>query len=97
VERFTLRGHLPADASAIGTVRFGDTVVPNSGATLLDQAEAAGLHPAYGCRMGICFTCPRIRSSGRTRNVLTGAHDDTPDTEVQLCISVPVGDVAIEL
>jgi ferredoxin-NADP reductase len=96
VERFTLRGYLPPDASPTGTVRFGDKVMRNSGATLLEQAEAAGLHPAYGCRMGICFTCPKIKSFGRTRNVLTGADDDDSDTEVQLCISVPIGDVAIE-
>ena len=97
VERFTLRGHLPPDTAATGVVRFGDTIVRNSGATLLEQAEAAGLSPDYGCRMGICFTCPKIKSAGCTRNVLTGEEDDEVDAEVQLCISVPIGDVAIEL
>jgi stearoyl-CoA 9-desaturase NADPH oxidoreductase len=97
VERFTLRGHLPPDAAATGTVRFGDTIVRNSGATLLEQAEAAGLDPEFGCRMGICFTCPKSKSAGTTRNVLTGEHNHEEGIEVQLCISVPIGDVAIEL
>jgi stearoyl-CoA 9-desaturase NADPH oxidoreductase len=78
-------------------VTFGDTVVENSGATLLEQAEAAGLTPEYGCRMGICFTCTKVKTSGCTRNVLNGELHTDPDTEVQLCISAPVGDVAIDL
>jgi ferredoxin-NADP reductase len=69
----------------------------NNGATLLEQAEGAGLTPEYGCRMGICFTCTKIKTSGCTRNIRTGATDADPDTEIQLCISVPVGDVAIDL
>jgi ferredoxin-NADP reductase len=87
----------PAEGDASGQVRFGDTVVENSGATLLEQAEAAGLSPEYGCRMGICFTCTKVKTSGCTRNVLTGDIDSDSDTEVQLCISAPVGDVEIAI
>jgi stearoyl-CoA 9-desaturase NADPH oxidoreductase len=99
-EEFTLAGTggaAGAAGDATGEVRFGDTVVENSGATLLEQAEAAGLSPEYGCRMGICFTCTKVKTSGCTRNVRTGELHRDPDTEVQLCISAPVGDVAIEL
>jgi stearoyl-CoA 9-desaturase NADPH oxidoreductase len=95
-EQFTPVG-APVDGDATGQVRFGDTVVENSGATLLEQAEAAGLNPEYGCRMGICFTCTKIKTSGCTRNVRTGDIDSDPDTEVQLCISAPVGDVEIAI
>jgi ferredoxin-NADP reductase len=95
-EQFTLAGALPA-GDATGNVRFGDTVVENSGKTLLEQAEAAGLTPEFGCRMGICFTCTKVKTSGCTRNVRTGELHSEPDTEVQLCISAPVGDVEIAL
>lgn len=29
----------------------------NDGRPILEQAEAAGLQPEFGCRMGICFAC----------------------------------------
>ena len=80
-----------------GDPRLRRHVVENSGATLLEQAEAAGLTPEYGCRMGICFTCTKVKTSGCTRNVRNGELHTDPDTEVQLCISAPVGDVAIDL
>jgi ferredoxin-NADP reductase len=80
-----------------GEVRFGSTMVPNDGSTLLEQAEAAGLSPEYGCRMGICFSCTQVKTSGCTQNIRTGELNRDPDTEVQLCINRPVGDVAIDL
>jgi stearoyl-CoA 9-desaturase NADPH oxidoreductase len=88
-----------ADGEATGSVTFerSGRSAENSGTTLLAQAEAAGLTPEYGCRMGICFSCTKIKTSGCTRNIRTGATDADPDTEIQLCISVPVGDVALDL
>ena len=73
------------------------TSADNTGATLLEQAEAAGLTPEYGCRMGICFSCTQVKTSGCTRNIRTGETNSDPDAEIQLCINVPVGDVAIDL
>ncbi|QNG21243.1 ferredoxin reductase [Rhodococcus triatomae] len=69
----------------------------NTGATLLDQAESAGLSPEYGCRMGICFTCTSVKTSGCTKNVRTGEEDTEPDKPIQLCVSVPVGDVVLDI
>ncbi|WP_222438569.1 ferredoxin reductase [Rhodococcus sp. BP22] len=82
-----------------GEVSFTESgkVGENSGLTLLEQAEEAGLTPAYGCRMGICFTCTSVKTSGCTKNIKTGATDSEPDKKIQLCVSVPVGDVAIEI
>jgi ferredoxin-NADP reductase len=97
IEEFTAPVFMPDDGDATGEIRFGDTVVANSGATLLEQAEAAGLNPEFGCRMGICFTCTKVKTSGCTRNIRTGELDRDPDTQVQLCISAPVGDVAIDI
>ncbi|HZY76919.1 MAG TPA: FAD-binding oxidoreductase [Jatrophihabitantaceae bacterium] len=84
---------------ATGTVTFArsGTAAANSGDTLLVQAEAAGLDPEYGCRMGICFSCTQVKTSGCTRNVLTGELNSDPDVEVQLCINAPVGDVALDI
>lgn len=82
-----------------GEVSFTSSAVAaeNSGKTLLEQAEAAGLTPEYGCRMGICFSCTSVKTSGRTRNVRTGETDDEPDKKIQLCVSAPVGDVAVDI
>ncbi|MDT4932411.1 MAG: stearoyl-CoA 9-desaturase oxidoreductase, partial [Pseudonocardiales bacterium] len=86
-------------AAATGAVTFerSGIAADNSGATLLEQAEAAGLTPEYGCRMGICFSCTQVKTAGCTRNVKSGELDSDPDTEIQMCISVPVGDVAVNL
>ena len=50
---------------AEGDITFGrtGTTVANTGATLLEQAEAAGLTPAFGCRMGICFSCTATKKA----------------------------------
>jgi ferredoxin-NADP reductase len=87
------------DGEAAGRVTFArsDKSADNDGAPLLEQAESAGLNPAYGCRMGICFSCTAVKKSGCTRNLLTGATDSDPDREIQLCINVPVGDVALDI
>jgi len=84
---------------ATGEVTFGRsaTTAPNSGRTLLEQAEAAGLKPEFGCRMGICFTCTSVKTSGCTRDVRNGELSTDPEEEIQICVSVPVGDVAIDI
>jgi ferredoxin-NADP reductase len=96
-EEFTPPVVVPVAGDVTGRVAFGDTVVDNSGDTLLEQAEAAGLTPEFGCRMGICFTCTKVKTTGCTQNIRTGELSSDPDTEVQLCINRPVGDVAISL
>ncbi|MDP9117331.1 MAG: ferredoxin reductase [Actinomycetota bacterium] len=87
------------EGQATGTITFNRSVATaaNSGSTLLEQAEAAGLTPEFGCRMGICFSCTQVKTSGCTRNVRSGELDSDPDVEVQLCINVPVGDVALDI
>ncbi|MFM9378484.1 ferredoxin reductase [Gordonia sp. VNK21] len=82
-----------------GTVAFtaSGTEAPNDGRTLLEQAENAGLNPEFGCRMGICFSCTKVRTSGCTRNILTGELDSEPDQHIQICVNAPVGDVEIEV
>jgi ferredoxin-NADP reductase len=85
--------------AAAGTLRFlrSDRIAQIGGGTLLEQAEAAGLEPDFGCRMGICHTCTCRKAAGAVRNVRTGQVSDEEDEDIQLCISVPAGDVALEL
>jgi stearoyl-CoA 9-desaturase NADPH oxidoreductase len=99
VEQFTAPVRTVASDEAEGEISFtlSGCQVPNSGRTLLEQAEDAGLTPEYGCRMGICFSCARRKETGLVRNVRTGEVSGEDDEEIQLCINVPVGDVALEL
>jgi ferredoxin-NADP reductase len=87
------------DGSATGQVSFArsDVRAANSGRTLLEQAENAGLRPEHGCRMGICFSCTQIKRSGCVRNIRNGDLSSEEDEEIQLCISVPVGSVAVDI
>jgi len=71
--------------------------VANDGTNLLEQAEALGLNPESGCRMGICFSCVRTKSSGTVRNLLTGEESALPGEEVRLCVSAAAGDCHIDL
>jgi len=89
---------LPAEPSG-GRIGFADSgiEVVDDGRSVLEQAESAGLTPESGCRMGICHTCTRRKTSGVVRNLTTGAVSTAPDEDVQICVSVPVGDVDIAL
>lgn len=89
---------IPIDPSAAsGRVRFtrSGTEIDNSGKPLLEQAEDAGLEPEHGCRMGICFSCTQTKNTGCVRNAQSGEISTEDNEEIQLCISVPVGDVDI--
>ena len=83
-----------------GTVHFSrsDITVESAGdRRLLEEAEAAGLNPRYGCRMGICHQCACRKKSGIVINQQTGQPSGHGEETVQLCISVPQGAVELEL
>ncbi|MGH3577202.1 MAG: ferredoxin reductase, partial [Mycobacterium sp.] len=88
----------PAEPSG-GRVTFADSGIDaiDDGRSLLEQAESAGLTPESGCQMGICHTCTRRKTCGVVRNLTTGAVSTGADEDVQICVSVPVGDVEIDL
>ncbi len=69
----------------------------NSGLPLLEQAEDAGLAPDHGCRMGICNTCSCHKTEGVVRNVISGATSSAGSEQIRICVSVPIGDVALDL
>jgi ferredoxin-NADP reductase len=85
-----------ATTGTLSFVRSGQSVPIGSG-TLLEQTEAAGLTPEFGCRMGICHTCTCRKAAGSVRDIRTGEVFNEEDEDIQLCVSVPAGDVALEI
>jgi ferredoxin len=99
-ESFVLPSFSPSDTeTADATVSFAGSgvEVENDGRTLLEQAEAAGLSPAHGCRMGICHSCTCRIASGAVRDVRSGEVKELVDSEAQICVSVPVSDIELEI
>jgi ferredoxin-NADP reductase len=66
------------------------------GMSLLDVAEAAGLAPPSGCRMGICHTCTTRLDRGQVRDLRDGRHHVAGE-HVQLCVSRADADVVLDL
>jgi stearoyl-CoA 9-desaturase NADPH oxidoreductase len=89
---------VPAETSG-GRITFADSAIEavDDGRPLLEQAESAGLAPESGCRMGICHTCTRRKTRGAVKNLTTGAVSTADEEGVQICVSVPVGDVELAL
>lgn len=89
---------VPADPSGGRVTFLGSTIsVVDDGRPLLEQAESAGLQPASGCRMGICHSCTCRKTGGTVRNLITGAISTAESEDIQICVSVPVGDVELAL
>ncbi len=99
IESFVPPTLVPAGQPGEGAIRFLDSglEVQNSGASLLEQAEEAGIPAQFGCRMGICHTCTRRKAAGTHQNLITGEVSSAPDEEIQLCVSAARGDLTVEL
>jgi len=98
-EVFTLTQFAAEAGTVDGAVRFAESEIgrESDGTPLLQQAEAEGLKPLHGCRMGICHTCTRQLHAGVVRDIVTGELTNGPDVHIRICVSVPVGDVEIDL
>lgn len=99
IESFVPPSLLPVGEPGMGSIRFaGSNVeVRNSGASVLEQAEQAGVQPQSGCRMGICHSCTCRKVSGTVKNLLTEEVSSGPDESIQLCVSAPLSDLVIDL
>jgi stearoyl-CoA 9-desaturase NADPH oxidoreductase len=99
VEYFKTSTKPRSDIEAEGSTRFtaSGEESDNAGDTLLEQAEALGLRPEFGCRMGICFSCTARKTEGTVRNVMSGKQSSEPDEDIQICVSAAVGDCAVEI
>ena len=98
-ESFVPPAFEPSANPSGGRITFANSGIDvvDDGRSLLEQAESAGLTPENGCRMGICHTCTRRKTAGTVRNLITGAVSTVPEEDVQICVSVPVGDVGLSL
>ncbi len=87
-------GRIPSRATATDATHAvhcsvtEQTFTSSSTASLLESAEAAGMKPAHGCRIGICKTCQCRKRSGTVENLRTGEISSEPDQLIQLCVSV---------
>jgi ferredoxin-NADP reductase len=101
VEQFTAPAPAVVDDGkhVAGSLRFARSGVEATGtaAPLLKQAEAAGLTPKSGCRMGICHTCTCRKLEGAVRDLRTGEVSTAPDELIQICVNAPVGDVTLDI
>lgn len=99
VESFLPPSLTVGGAETEGSVDFARSGerVPSDGDPLLEQAERAGLCPQFGCRMGICRICTCRKTAGNVRNVLSGEISGAEEEDIQICVSVPVGDVELAL
>lgn len=77
--------------------RSGQQVSVSNGGVLLQELEALGLSPAYGCRLGICNTCACSRLEGTTENLRDDLLSHNPGGMVRLCISRAVTDITLDL
>ncbi len=100
IERF---GPAPVDFSKLdqsGSVNFTHSrksAEMGDSQNLLVLAEDNGLQPESGCRMGICHKCSCRKKSGVVYNTLTDSYSDTGQEDIQLCVSIPVGEVNLDL
>jgi stearoyl-CoA 9-desaturase NADPH oxidoreductase len=100
IERFRPTFAPSSDEDGGGVVSFaisGGEAVADGNTPLLDVAEAAGLSPKHGCRMGICHTCVVRLSSGSVCDLRDGRIQSDEGDFVQICVSAPRGDVALDL
>jgi ferredoxin-NADP reductase len=82
-----------------GIVRFATSQVEATAAgdvPLLEVAEASGLLPASGCRMGICHTCTTRLDDGCVRDLRDSRRSEA-GAHVQICVSVAEGDITLDL
>lgn len=90
--------HASSDTPAqVLLARSGKQFETQGGASLLEQAERAGLQPAHGCRMGICRACQCTKRSGTVQNLQTGELCSEPDQAIRLCISAARSDLQLDL
>lgn len=93
----------PAEASAgavalqLQFARSQLAVSGDSASSLLQQAEAHGLRPNHGCRQGICTSCTCTLLSGTVRDLRNGQLHGEPGQPIRICVSVPQGDVVVDL
>lgn len=98
-ERFGLarRAATSGVDETVTTTRSGRSFVVAAGQSLLEAAEAAGLRPAHGCRIGVCHTCKCRKISGTAEDLRDGRRHDEDGEMIQLCVSTARSPLVLEL
>ncbi len=99
-EQFTSGVDVSAFLSAASLVRFtrsGVETVVSKPRTLLEVAEARGLRPEHGCRMGVCGSCRCEKKSGVVIDVTTGLESGNGAESIRPCVSIAKGNVDLDL
>lgn len=89
----------PATDGSTGATTFARSqieVPSDPDRPLLEVAEAAGLAPAFGCRMGICHTCTTRLDEGCVTDLRDGRISEA-GSHVQICVSAAIDDVSLDL
>lgn len=100
VERFQPKAVATNTGAQGGQIAFtasGCAANSTGDAPILVTAEAAGLAPANGCRMGICHGCTATLKSGQVRDLRDGRVFGEEGDLIQICVCAPAGDVQIDL
>lgn len=87
----------PNQASVVTFIHSNTQVKAEAQQSLLELAEATELNPPSGCRMGVCRQCTCSKKQGVVYNTLNNTYSDTGSEEIQLCVSIAVGDVTLDL
>ncbi len=97
-ERFKPVINVSGNTEVVGKLAFKSSQceVSSDNRNLLEQAEAAGLQPQAGCRMGICHSCSCLKTEGSVRNMNSGEISHGEEY-IRLCISQPLGDVSLAI
>lgn len=69
----------------------------DSSKSILEHLELNKIQPKYGCRMGLCKQCTCTKKSGIVFNQLTQKYSQDTEEEIQICVSVPIGEISINL
>jgi stearoyl-CoA 9-desaturase NADPH oxidoreductase len=92
-----LAANVESKGAHVTATRTGSTFEAWPNQSLLEAAEAAGLSPKHGCRMGVCHTCICRRTSGTTVDLRDGRVSSEPGQMIQLCVSAPRTAVTLDL
>ncbi|MDF1693922.1 MAG: ferredoxin reductase [Zhongshania sp.] len=97
-ERFKPVINVSGNTEVVGKLAFksSQSEVSSDNRNLLEQAEAAGLQPQAGCRMGICHSCSCLKTEGSVRNMNSGEISHGEEY-IRLCISQPLGNVSLAI
>lgn len=86
--------HIEGTVSVINQNKNNIKVNPTS--SILETLEQNGVFPKHGCRMGICKKCQCTKKSGVVYNKLTQQFSDANEERIEICSSIPVGNVELE-